>query len=234
MADSIPSQLSFSKLLSHTLPGIITAIGILLILSTSFNFCNKAITLSADSNNWISLIGAIGGLFLFGTILGIIIDTFHHLVIDPNLENIMERIKNLKDSKLKRIFGTLYLLEDKIKHETEIINNDFGEIPNYYYFLSFVPTDKFVFLDENFFCFVENAFNFSISFFCSSIIYSIYFFLLGSYIKGIIFLVVFLILSLFLFYGGLYYHLNLTLYVLYFKNGALEYYDSNLSENIRQ
>jgi hypothetical protein len=78
MAD-IPSQISFEQMLSHMFPGLFLALTIFMVLDiwSSFNFTSiilKDIT---------ALIAFAGLLFIVGTILGVLIDSFHHDILQP-------------------------------------------------------------------------------------------------------------------------------------------------------
>ncbi|WP_054864302.1 hypothetical protein [Methanosarcina barkeri] len=79
----IPSQISFSTLISHTFPGVFASIGIFLMLYTQFSdpISNLFSLLQEKDNIWASFIGAVGSLIFFGTITGIIIDALSHVII---------------------------------------------------------------------------------------------------------------------------------------------------------
>lgn len=222
MAESVPSQLSFSKFISHTFPGILIAIGLLLILGIISQFFNNAFLLNEDNNNWLSFIGAIGGLIFFGTTLGILIDYIHHIIIDTNLTKIVDTLFGI--TFLQKTFKSTFELNQKLQNEIKIIEKDHGKMPSFFYFISFIPTDKFTYLDENYFCYIECAFNFSISFFFLAIIYSIFFYELGYDMKVIFIIITFIILSLFCFYAGLHLSLRHKLNITHFIRGAIEFY----------
>lgn len=78
MAD-IPSQISFEQMLSHLFPGLFLAITIFMLLDTWSSINLTAIVLK-DIN---ALIAFAGLLFIAGTILGVIIDAFHHDILEP-------------------------------------------------------------------------------------------------------------------------------------------------------
>lgn len=213
-AESIPSQISFSKLVSHTFPGVFATIGIFLILYTPLsNFINDAFSLSGDNNSWLKFIGAIGGLIYFGTIVGIIIDSVSHMIIEPHLDGWVNFFKSTKK------------LNMDLQEEKKTLNNYQCECPHLFYFVSFVPTDKFTYIDENYYCYQECVFNLSISFFFSAITYGIFFSKLGYgiIVVGLI-AFVFIGLSFFCFYAGLRFYLRLKLDMIHFMKGAIDHY----------
>jgi len=99
MAD-IPSQLSFEHMLAHLFPGFFTALSVFMILDI-LSPLNISQMVLKDTNG---MIGFLGFIILVGTILGVIIDGFHHRVIElkyfSNKDNI---IPDRKDGKLIRI-----------------------------------------------------------------------------------------------------------------------------------
>jgi hypothetical protein len=78
MAD-IPSQISFEQMLSHLFPGLFLAITIFMLLDI-LSPADLTLLILKDIN---ALIAFAGLLFIAGTILGIIIDAFHHDILEP-------------------------------------------------------------------------------------------------------------------------------------------------------
>ena len=331
MAESIPSQINFSQLLSHTFPGIFTTISIFMMIDIIFHYENviRVFQIGIIFENWITFIVALSGLVFFGTITGVIIDSIHHMIVSKiiDVENTEIIIKNKylfswdeisgKDNKrligfLKKRFNIEWVDEAKIEKidddktirvyfennclyfklnddETEIIviiddvetdefivkqqndklniyknktviekiidfihpiivwktkegndpikeiNDDEAEVfldlkngkrVGVYYFIGFLPLERFQFLIDNLYSYVECEFNLSISFFFSSFIYGLFIFKCGC--SWGIALVIFLImigLSIIGFFSAV------KLYIKFRKNqldiikGAIKHYN---------
>lgn len=121
----IPSQLSFSTLISHTFPGVFVAIGIFLMLYTQFSdsINNLFSSLEGENNNWTSFIGAVGILIFFGTMIGIIVDSLSHVIIGllyynfcpdnrsrAQTENELDLMKGIKKVLIKFLKGALNII----------------------------------------------------------------------------------------------------------------------------
>lgn len=185
MADSIPSQISFSKLLQHTFPGIFSALGIFMVLYLIFlDSADDVFEIKTFFVDWKIFLGWLGGLIFFGTIIGVIIDAIHHIIETIILEKTF-RGKEI-GKKEKEIFKDLN-------------NNEVGK----YYFIGFLSLEKFEFIIDNFYCYVECELNLSISFFFSAFIYSYFIYKLidNQFAAGIVFFIL-IFLSIFCFYSG--------------------------------
>lgn len=89
MAFEISEQFRFEHLLAHTFPGFLSAIALFMFLDV---FSPRDLT-SWVFNNIQGVIGFIGFVVLIGTILGIIIDGVHHLII----ENIFKKFTGYRE-----------------------------------------------------------------------------------------------------------------------------------------
>lgn len=258
MAESIPSQINFSQLLSHTFPGIFTTISIIMIIDIIFDHenVNRVFQIGIIFENWITFMGTLGGLVFFGTIIGVIIDSIHHVIVDEfidvvktseekpikniinirndkinneindtnnninninnklnnkinninneidninneinginnniknNMEKIINNLKKIISKIIKKIvyfihniiMWTIYGEDDPIKEIKNDEDKFFGDLKNgngfsVYYFIGFLPLERFQFLIDNHYSYVEFGFNLSISFLFSSIIYPIF------------------------------------------------------------
>ena len=168
MAETIPSQITYSKLLSHTFPGIFATIGIFMVIYILFaddfdmNFQVKQIF-----ESWTVFIGVFGGIVFFGTIIGVIIDSFHHMIEQYIIQNIIEKKLHQNDEK-DRLF-----LEYKIKNNEEKVGKDLNNNPvSGFYYMGFLPLERFKYLTDNYYSYIECELNLSISFFFSAFIYS--------------------------------------------------------------
>ena len=281
MVESIPSQINFSQLLSHTFPGIFTTISIIMIIDIIFypENINRAFQIGIIFENWIIFIGALGGLVFFGTITGVIIDSIHHVIVDEfidigksseektinkkinkkinniinnrnninyiiniiinNMKMIINYIKKIMRKIIKKIvyfihniiIWTIYGEDDPIKEIKNDEDKFFGDLKNgngfsVYYFIGFLPLERFQFLIDNLYSYVECEFNLSISFFFSSFIYGLFIFKCGCSLG--IALVIFLImigLSIIGFFSAV------KLYIKFRKNqldiikGAIKHYN---------
>lgn len=218
----IPSQISFSKLISHTFPGVFVAVGLFMIIYMMFlDSIKNTFLMKNISESWTLFIGAFGGLIFVGTIIGIIIDAIHHLIEEFFLDEIIEGMewsKKLNDQIKKE--------EDYlVKNETSLVLiSSGGKKFKWFYYLGFLPIEKLSYIDENYYCYQECLFNLSISFLLSSIIYTKFLYNLGynSTIYGSIF-IFFILFSILCFWSGLTFYLNLKLDRIYFVKGALDH-----------
>lgn len=159
MAESVASQLSFSKLLSHTFPGIFIALGIFMIIDLVFHDDAKGEFKTIIFQDWKTFLGAITFLIFLGTIFGVIIDSIHHLI-----EGKLDKFKAAEKFK---------------KSESEIFKDKSGNNVGYWYFVGFLPQEKVEYLSDAYYCYLECDFNLSLSFFFSAFIYSSFLFLNG-------------------------------------------------------
>jgi len=231
MVEIIPSQINFSKLLSHTFPGIFTAFGISMIFYILFSDnINGDFHIINIFQDWKIFIGAIGGLVFFGTIIGIIIDSFHHTIEQIIIDDVI----------VKKI-GSAKKIADEIKcRETEIFINLDKKQVKWFYFIGFLPLERFRHLTDNYYSYEECELNLSISFFFSAFIYSYFSYICecGLLTAGIVFFIL-LTLSIYCFYSGTKHHLLLKLMRIDFIQGALEHqipfhqkrYDENKQTN---
>lgn len=209
MAETIPSQISFSKLMSHTFPGVFATIGIFMILYVIFsNLIKEAFSIKNIFENWILFIGAFGGLIFFGTILGVIIDSIHHII-----EKIVINKSKWASKRDKEI-------KDK---QNYVFKDSQGNNVTWFYYVGLLPIDKLNYIDENYYCYAECLSNLSISFFFSAITYSIFFYIVGYRIIAFFVLICLIILSIFCFYAGLNFLFNLKLNRVDLVKGANEH-----------
>lgn len=201
----IPSQLSFSALISHTFPGVFVTIGIFLMLYTQFSASidNLFSLLQGKDNSWASFIGAVGSLIFFGTIIGIVVDAVSHVIIEllyyhfcqdnqfkaqTKTELNLKSIKNILIEFLMGILkGTVILatlpfywwVRSKCREiesrEKDIFKDKSGERASWFYYIGRLDINKFKYIDENYYCYQECMFNLSFSFLFSAITYSIFF-----------------------------------------------------------
>lgn len=211
MAETIPSQITFSILLSHTFPGIFTAIGIFMLLYLFFaDDFNGDFLVKQIFESWTVFIGVLGGIVFFGTIIGVIIDSFHHMIEQYIIGNII-------DKKLHP--------NDKIKNDDEKVFKDMNNnrVSGFYY-MGFLPLERFKFLSDNYYCYIECELNLSISFFFSAFIYSYFAYICGCTLLsiGIIF-VILILLSIYCFFSGTKHLLDFKKYRIDFIKGAMEH-----------
>ncbi|MDD4162399.1 MAG: hypothetical protein PHW87_07955 [Methanothrix sp.] len=94
MADaiSIPTQIEFKEMLSHTFPGFFLAFSIFMLIDylSPDNFSNWAM------GSLTGLVSFAGFIIIMGTILGVIIDGIHHTFIEDDIFDNFEAIHQLK------------------------------------------------------------------------------------------------------------------------------------------
>ncbi|KKH55551.1 MULTISPECIES: hypothetical protein [Methanosarcina] len=222
----IPSQISFSKLISNTFPGVFVTIGIFLVLYMLFsNYIDSLFSLlQGQGNSWATFIGAVGSLIFFATIVGILVDTLSHLFIETLIYKVVNILpfRRLINNKMDYInckeSDLINILKDKNLYKDVDDNR-----VKWFYFIGFLPIDKFIYIDENYYCYQECLFNLSLSFIFSTIIYTVFFYF-SKYSTWIVVATfsIFLLLSLFCFYSGLYFYLTLRLSRIEFIKGALD------------
>lgn len=194
MAESITSQINFSQLFSHTFPGIFTTISIFMMIDIIFYYenVNRVFQIGIIFENWITFIVALSGLVFFGTITGVIIDSIHHMIVSKIID--VENTGKNTDKKtvIEKIIDFIHsIIVRKTKEgidPIEEINADEAEVfldlkngkrVGVYYFIGFLPLERFQFLIDNLYSYVECEFNLSISFFFSSFIYGLFIFKCG-------------------------------------------------------
>jgi len=93
MVPELTKGLQFGELLTNTFPGFFSAITLFMLIDiwSPLNLTSWAIR---DVSN---LIGFIGFVVLFGTILGVIIDGIHHMVIEDIIFNNFLELKKIKE-----------------------------------------------------------------------------------------------------------------------------------------
>ncbi|MCZ7380750.1 MAG: hypothetical protein O8C64_04130 [Candidatus Methanoperedens sp.] len=91
MAPEIPLELQYEELLPHIFPGFFAAITSFMLIDfmSPFNFTSWA-TKSLEG-----LAGLVGFIVLFGSILGVILDSIHHLVIEDAIFNNLREVKKI-------------------------------------------------------------------------------------------------------------------------------------------
>lgn len=90
MTPEISEQFRFEHLLAHTFPGFFSAITLFMLLDV---LSPRDLTLWAF-NNIEGVVGFIGFVILIGTILGVIIDGLHHMIIERFFDRFIENKKN--------------------------------------------------------------------------------------------------------------------------------------------
>ncbi|NAS88737.1 hypothetical protein C4E24_03215 [ANME-1 cluster archaeon AG-394-G21] len=213
MVETVPSQINFSKLLSHTFPGIFTAIGIFMLIFLAFSHegVNWEFQIGKNFEDWKTFMGALGALVFFGTIVGVVIDSIHHLI--------------------ERKFITKYVGTEIEAEEAEVYKDLSGEKVGFHYFYGFLPLERFQFLLDNYYSYVECEFNLSISFFLCSFIYAYFILAFGCDLRlvGAIF-IIFIFLSGFCFYSAKENYIKFRKYLLDMIKGAIEH-ENNAIEN---
>lgn len=238
----ITSQISFSKLISHTFPGVFVTIGIFLVLYMLFsNYIDSLFSLlQGQGNSWATFIGAVGSLIFFATIVGILIDTLSHIIIefinyDLCLNNKPET-RNRLLKLLKPLWDTFFFLctiplhswlknkcQEIKKKEGELLTERKIEKIEWFYYIGFLTIDRFIYIDENYYCYQECLLNLSFSFLLSAIAYFVFIHSYGSALTAIIVFLIFFLLFCFCFNAGLFFCLKLRLNRIEFIKGALDH-----------
>lgn len=107
MADaiSIPSEIKFKEMLSHTFPGFFLALSIFMLI----DYLSPADLTTYSMSNLTGMISFAGFIIIMGTILGVIIDGIHHTFIEDDIfDN----------------FKTIHVLKMPIKRELKANNCD--------------------------------------------------------------------------------------------------------------
>ena len=134
---------------------------------------------------------------------------------------IVAKIINAKD-----VVKEIKADEDKVFKDSEN-----GEPVGLYYFIGFLPLERFQFLIDNYYSYVECEFNLSISFFFSSFIYSYFILACGCnpWIVGSTFIIL-IFLSGYCFYSAEQNYLKFRKYQLDLIKGAIEH-QNNVTKN---
>lgn len=201
MAEYIPSQINFSKLLSHTFPGIFMVLGIFMLFYLCVN--GESVVKIQFFEDWKVMLVTFAGIIFFGTIVGIIIDSLSH--------KIQERIMKSKPY-------------EKIKQKENDLYKDLENKPvSFVYFIGFLPLERLNFLNDDWYCYIEFELNMFISSFCSAFIYSYFIFKIGLdlWIVAIVFIIL-IIFSFYNLYSGKSNFLRYMDYQVDFVKGALE------------
>lgn len=248
----IPSQLSFSALISHTFPGVFIAIGIFLMLYTQFSgpVNNLFSLLEGENNSWASFIGAVGSLIFFGTIIGIILDALSHVIVELlyynfcpenqseyQTEDVLDLLINLLIFLLKSVLNLIVLVltlplyrwtknkcQDIERGEEYFFKDMKYNKASWFYYIGRLDIVKFKYIDENYYCYQECMFNLSLSFLFSSIAYTKF---LNFYEYDTVLVskiqISFIILFYVCFNLGLYFFITLRLNRVEFIKGATGY-----------
>ena len=201
MAEYVPLQINFSKLLSHTFPGIFMVLGIFMLIYSCVN--GESVEKIQFLEDWKAMLVAFVGIIFFGTIIGIIIDSFSH-----KIENFIKKFEQYKKIELK---------------EKEVFKDLDNEPVSFVYFVGFLPLERLQFLNDDWYCYIEFELNMFISFFFSAFIYSYFISIIGFdlLIVRIVFLIL-IILSIYSLYSGIKNWLNFMNYRVDFIKGALQ------------
>ncbi len=215
MAETITSQISFSKLIAHTFPGMFVALGIFMVIYVKISDrITNAFLLKLISDNWTIFLSAFGGLIFFGTLIGIVIDSIHHVIIEGLIIN--EIINKKIDYAQKKI-------TEINKKKNDVYKDAEGREVGWFYYLCYIPIDKLNYLDENYYSYKECNLNLSVSFFFSSFIYAFFIHKIGYDTSTVIFVfLVFLLLSGLCFYFGLHFYFRFRTNIIDFVKGATE------------
>jgi hypothetical protein len=111
--------MSYSLLLSHTFPGLLFGLQILLAFALYTKF-NVITFLSSQENNAINLVSFLTVTFVFSTLLGFIVDGVHHFIFEDFLNIILKRKDSCCNMKLFQFIKTnqqaqiyrVFLLDD--------------------------------------------------------------------------------------------------------------------------
>lgn len=165
--------------------------------------------------DWKTFIGALGGLVFFGTIAGVILDSIHHTIVEPMIDR--SKLKLFKVKVKERV-------EEIKTKEDEVFKDLKGNHVTYFYFVGFLPLERFQYLTDHYYCYVECEFNLFLSFLFSSFIYSYFIFECGcSLLAAIIVFFALIICSVYCLYAGTHNYLNFKKRRIDFIKGALEY-----------
>lgn len=182
MAEYIPSQINFSKLLSHTFPGIFMFLGISMLIYSCVN--GESVVKIQFFEDWKVMLVTFAGIIFFGTIIGIMIDSISH-----KIQNVITK------------FDFYNKIEQKEKDFYKDLNN---KPVSYVYFIGFLPLERLQFLNDDWYCYIEFELNMFISFFFSAFIYSYFIFIIGFdlLIVATVFIIL-IILSIYNLYSGI-------------------------------
>lgn len=201
MAEYIPSQINFSKLLSHTFPGIFMVLGIFMLIYSCVN--GESVVIIQFFEDWKVMLVTFAGIIFFGTIIGIMIDSISH-----KIQNVIKKFGSYK----------------KIKWKEEEFFKDLDNEPvSFVYFIGFLPLERLNFLNDDWYCYIEFELNMFTSFFFSAFIYSYFIYVIGFdlLIVAIVFHIL-IILSIYSLYSGIKNWLNFMNCRVDFVKGALQ------------
>ena len=111
--------MSYSLLLSHTFPGLLFGLQILLAFALFTKF-NVITFLSLQETNAINLVSFLTVTFVFSTLLGFIVDGVHHFIFEDFFDKILKRGNSCCNMKLFQFIKTtqqaqiyrVFLLDD--------------------------------------------------------------------------------------------------------------------------
>lgn len=207
MAEYIPTQLTFSRLLSHIFPGIVVALGIVMLVYVMFfNTCvnGEFVGKIQIFEDWNAMLAAFAGIIFFGTIIGVVVDSLHQ-----KIEHI---VVNMHDS--------FKAIEEK---EKEVFKDLDNKPVSFVYFIGFLPLERLHFLNDDWYCYIEFEFNMFISFFFSAFIYSYLISILGYNLLSVIIVFhILIILSIYSLWSGIMNLRSFKMCRVDFIKGALE------------
>ncbi len=124
MAPEIPTQFQFEELLTNTFPGFFFAITLFMLIDI-WSPINLASWVSKDITSLVSLIGFV---FLFGTILGVIVDGIHHSIVETifkesiGIKEIIESLKALYPNDDLKLGATYFFSNNDYKNQSRRLN----------------------------------------------------------------------------------------------------------------
>ena len=186
MAD-IPSQLNFEHLLSHLFPGFFTALTLFMVIDILSPLDITQFILK-DLN---AMIAFLGFVFLVGIILGVIIDGFHHRLIELKYFSSLEKERGDEQNKnspphistkliAKHIINQSGCGENQCKKRLEcnIYNDRQYELLKIYYAFDIDNIDKYIalydYMKKSVYCYYEFYANTAIAMFPFAFIAPIY------------------------------------------------------------
>jgi len=187
MDEYVPTRITFSKLLSHIFPGIVVALGIaMLVYVFFFNTCvnGEFVGKIQIFEDWNAMLAAFAGIIFFGTIIGVVVDSLHQ--------------------KIEKIIGNRGPFKEIGKKEKEVFKDLDNKPVSFVYFIGFLPLERFHFLNDDWYCYIEFELNMFISFFFSAFIYSYFISILGyNLLSVIITFLILIILSIYSLWSGM-------------------------------
>lgn len=178
-------QLSFSKLLSHTFPGIFIALGIFMMIDlVLFHNHNKSEFMIFIFQDWKTLLVSVAFLIFLGTIFGVVIDSIHHMI----------------ESKI--YYNSKIAENGFIKSEKEFFKDLKSNNVSYWYFVGFLPLEKIQYLNDEYYSYLECDTNLGLSFLFSAFVYPLFLVLHGYTCVAVLIFIILIILSAYCFYSG--------------------------------